>query len=159
LNPGSVQYFVFIVCNLQIVKHYRTLRFELFSSAGTVVVFRFVMSDSGWNIPNEFGGLRHAREFLSFVPLPVYLHEDLTFFPSVSWYLRKRISLFNPRVLQTAKFIRNISSVDAKLCIVSIKAQCFGSLLLCLLVKIVAQNIKTANTKIFKTIPVLYIVS
>jgi hypothetical protein len=27
----------------------------------TVVVFRFVMSDSGWSIPNEFGGLRHAR--------------------------------------------------------------------------------------------------
>ena len=36
-------------------------RFELFPSAGTVVVFRFVMSDSGWSIPNEFGGLRHAR--------------------------------------------------------------------------------------------------
>jgi hypothetical protein len=30
-------------------------------------------------------------------------------FPSVPWYLRKRISLFYPRVPQTAKFIRNIS--------------------------------------------------
>jgi hypothetical protein len=46
-------------------------RFELFPSAGTVVVF-----------------------FLSSVP----------------WYLRKRISLFCPRVPQTAKLIRNISS-------------------------------------------------
>jgi hypothetical protein len=36
-------------------------RFELFSSAGTVVVFRFVMSDSGWSILNEFGGLWHVR--------------------------------------------------------------------------------------------------
>ena len=34
------------------------VRFELFPSAGTMVVFRFVMSDS---IPNEFGGLRHVR--------------------------------------------------------------------------------------------------
>ena len=36
-------------------------RFELFPSAGTVVVFRFVLLDSGWSIPNEFGGLRHVR--------------------------------------------------------------------------------------------------
>jgi hypothetical protein len=35
--------------------------FELFPSAGTVVVFRFVLLDSGWSIPNEFGGLRHVR--------------------------------------------------------------------------------------------------
>jgi hypothetical protein len=129
-------------------------RFEVFPSAGTVVLFRFVMSDSGWSIPNEFGGLRHVfaktqREqklnplhrntsgftpyirsmdfdwliageffvyfhdsFRSFLPLPRYLHEDLTFFPSVPWYLRKRISLFYPRVPQTAKFIRDISSLS-----------------------------------------------
>jgi hypothetical protein len=36
-------------------------RFELFPSAGTVVVFRFVLLYSGWSIPNEFGGLRHVR--------------------------------------------------------------------------------------------------
>jgi len=34
-------------------------RFELFPSAGTMVVFRFVLLDSG--IPNEYGGLRHVR--------------------------------------------------------------------------------------------------
>jgi hypothetical protein len=34
----------------------------------------------------------------------------LNFFPSVSWYLRKRISLFYSRVHQTAKFIRNTST-------------------------------------------------
>jgi hypothetical protein len=33
----------------------------------------------------------------------------LTFFPSVPWYLWKCISLFYPRMPQTAKFIRNIS--------------------------------------------------
>jgi phage terminase large subunit-like protein len=32
-------------------------------------------------------------------------------FSSVAWYLRKRISLFHLRVPQTAKFIRNISSL------------------------------------------------
>jgi hypothetical protein len=31
-------------------------RFEWFPSAGTVVVL-----DSGWSIPNEFGGLWHVR--------------------------------------------------------------------------------------------------
>jgi len=36
-------------------------RFELFSSADTVVVYRFVLLESGWSIPNEFGGLRHVR--------------------------------------------------------------------------------------------------
>jgi hypothetical protein len=36
-------------------------RFELFPSPGTVVVFRFVLLDSGLSIPNEFGGLRHVR--------------------------------------------------------------------------------------------------
>ena len=36
-------------------------RFELFPSAGTVIVFRFVLLDSGWSIPNEFGSLRHVR--------------------------------------------------------------------------------------------------
>ena len=36
-------------------------RFELFPSAGTVVVFRFVLLDSGWSIPNEFGRFA-ARE-------------------------------------------------------------------------------------------------
>ena len=36
--------------------------------------------------------------------------KDLTFFPSMPWYLRKRISLFNPHVPQTAKFIRNTST-------------------------------------------------
>ena len=29
--------------------------------SGTVVVFRFVLLDSGLSIPNEFGGLRHVR--------------------------------------------------------------------------------------------------
>ena len=36
-------------------------RFELFPTAGTVVVFRFVLLESGWSILNEFGGLQHAR--------------------------------------------------------------------------------------------------
>ena len=40
-----------------------------------------------------------------------YLHVDLTFVPSVPWYLRKRISFFYPHVHQTAKCIRNISSL------------------------------------------------
>ena len=35
----------------------------------------------------------------------------LNFVPSVPWYLRKCISLLYPRVPQTAKFIRNISSL------------------------------------------------
>jgi hypothetical protein len=40
-----------------------------------------------------------------------YFHEHLTLFPSVLWYLRKRISLVYPRVSQAAKFNQNISSL------------------------------------------------
>ena len=43
------------------------------------------------------------------------LHEDLTFFPSVPWYLRKRISHFYPRVPQTAKFIWNTHKKTKKI--------------------------------------------
>jgi hypothetical protein len=46
--------------------------FELFPSAGTVVVFWFVLLDSGWSILNEFGGLRHDHvweEYLRKIPV------------------------------------------------------------------------------------------
>jgi hypothetical protein len=76
-------------------------RFELFPSAGTVVVFRFVMSDS---IPNEFGGLRHVRvkkwnrgiceklcHFFTFAASNRQIHSEyffFTFIHKVTWLIK-----------------------------------------------------------------------
>jgi hypothetical protein len=71
--------------------------FELFPSAGTVVVFRFVMSDSGWSIPNEFGGLRLARV------------KKWNTFSQIPWHRGKKVKSFTSEHFRLSNLINHVT--------------------------------------------------
>jgi hypothetical protein len=71
--------------------------FEMIPSAGTVVVFRFVMSDSGSSIPNKFGGLRHAgvKKWNTFSQIP--------------WHRGKKVKSFTSEHFRVSNLINHVT--------------------------------------------------
>ena len=76
-------------------------RFELFPSAGTMVVFRFVLLDSG--IPKEFGGLRYVRvrKWNTFSQIPRHRGKKLN--PRANTPTAVKMSEINPKYENTRK--------------------------------------------------------
>jgi len=90
-------------------------RFELFPSAGTVVVFRFVLLDSGWSIPNEFGGLRHVRvkKWNTFPQIPFQRGKKVISFTSEHFRVSYLINHVTLRIKVKKKYSEWIWRFDA----------------------------------------------